>query len=132
MAANPVLVDSSFYIRCLREGRDPLRLLAMTATARDLAVCGVVRCEVGRGLREPGLRAKFQAFWDVMLNVPSDNRLWSQAEQTLWELDRQGVTLPLTDVVIACSARRIGASVLTHDKHFHEIPGLRVINEPDV
>ncbi len=130
MAASPVLVDSSFYIRCLREGQDPLRLLAMTAAARDLAVCGIVRCEVGRGLLEPRLRAKFQDFWDVMLNVPTDNRLWSQAEQTLWELDRKGVTLPLTDVVIACSARRIGAVVLTHDKHFNEIPGLSVINEP--
>lgn len=129
MAASPVLVDSSFYIGCLREGRDPLRVLAVTAAARDLAVCGIVRCEVGRGLRVPSLRTKFQAFWDVMLNVPTDNRLWAQAEQTLWDLDRKGVTLPLTDVVIACCARRVGAIVLSHDKHFHEIPGLPVIDE---
>lgn len=132
MAASPVLVDSSFYIGCLREGRDPLRVLAITAAARDLAVCGIVRCEVGRGLRDPRLRTKFQTFWDVMLNVPTDNRLWTAVEQTLWELDRKGITLPLTDVVIACCARRVGAVVLSRDKHFQEIPGLPVINEPGI
>ena len=132
MAASPVLVDSSFYIGCLREGRDPLRLLALTAAVRDLAVCGVVRCEVGRGLKVPSVRASFNAFWDVMLNVPTDNRLWSRAEQTLWELDRKGMVLPLTDVVIACCARRIGAVVLTQDKHFNGIPGLVTIGQPPV
>ena len=132
MAASPVLVDSSFYISCLREGRDPLRLLAITAAVRDVAICGVVRSEVGRGLRLPGLRAKFGAFWDVMLNVQTDNRLWSQVEQTLWELDRKGVVLPLTDVVIACCAKRVGAVVLTLDKHFQDIPGTVVINQPPV
>jgi len=132
MAASPVLVDSSFYISCLRDGRDPLRLLAVTAAARDLAICGVVRCEVGRGLRETKLRLKFTAFWDVMLNVPADNRLWTQAEQTAWELDRKGIVLPLTDIVIACCARRIGAVILTLDKHFYDIPGTVVINQPPV
>ncbi len=132
MAANPVLVDSSFYIGCLREGRDPLRLLAVTAAIRDLAICPVVRCEVARGLRDPGLRAKFTGAWDVMLNVTTDHRLWGETEQMLWELDRRGVVLPLTDVAIACCARRIDAVVLTHDKHFHQIPGLIVIDHPPV
>jgi predicted nucleic acid-binding protein len=61
-----------------------------------------------------------------MINVPTDNRIWTEVEQTLWELDRMGMTLPLTDVVIACCARRIGAVVLTHDNHFNSIPNLRV------
>jgi predicted nucleic acid-binding protein len=128
MAASPVLVDSSFYISCLREGRDPLRLLAVTAAVRDLVICGVVRCEVGRGLRHPNLRAKFTSVWDVMLNVQTDDRLWTQAEQTAWELDRKGIVLPLRDVVIACCARRVGAVLLTLDKHFHDIAGAVVIN----
>ncbi len=125
MAASPVLADSSFYIRLLRQGQDPLRALALAAVTRDLAICGIVRCEVGRALRPPKLRQQFRAFWDVMINVPTDNRLWEQVEQTLWDLDRTGVVLPLTDAVIACCAQRIGAVVLTHDHHFHLIPGVR-------
>ncbi len=128
MAASPVLVDSSFYISCLREGRDPLRLLAVTSAARDVAICGVVRCEVGRGLRQAALRAKFAAVWDVMLNVQTDNGLWAEAERTAWELDRKGMVLPLTDILIASCAKRIGAVVLTLDRHFQEIPGTVVID----
>lgn len=132
MAASPVLADSSFYIHLLRQGQDPLNSLALAAETRDLAICGVIRCEVGRALRPEKVRQKFRAFWDVMINVPTDNRLWEQAEQTLWELDRQGVVLPLTDVVIACCAQRIGAVVLTLDKHFNLIPGVRATRQLEI
>ena len=85
----------------------------------------MVRCEVGRALRVAKVRRQFHACWDVMINVPTDNHLWEEVEQTLWGLDRQGMILPLTDVVIGCCARRIGAVVLTFDHHFQQIPGLR-------
>lgn len=131
MAASPVLADSSYYIRLLRQGEDPLRSLALAAATRDLAVCGVVRCEVGRALRAPELHQRFQNFWNVMLNVPTDNRLWEEVERTLWTLDRQGNVLPLTDVVIACSAMRINAVVLTFDSDFARIPGVRAVSRLD-
>jgi predicted nucleic acid-binding protein len=126
MAASAVLADSSFYIHLLRERQDPLRALALTAATRDLVTCGIIRCEVGRALRPQKVRDHFRAFWDVMINVPTDNRLWAEAEQTLWDLDRKGTVLSLTDVVIACCARRVGAVVLTYDHHFSHIPGVRV------
>jgi predicted nucleic acid-binding protein len=132
MPASPVLADSSFYIRCLRAGQDPLRTLAVAAESGDVAICGVVRCEVGRALRPPAVRQRFQDFWDVMINVPTDNRLWSEVEETLWNLDRRGIVLPLPDVVIACCARRIGALILTYDRHFIEIPGVRTIDRLDL
>ena len=131
MAASPVLADSSFYIRLLRERRDPLRALALAGAARDLAVCGVVRCEVGRAVREPETLKRFQACWDVMVNVPTDNRLWEEVERTLWTLDRRGNILPLTDVVIACCAMRINAVVLTFDTDFARIPGVRAVSRLD-
>jgi predicted nucleic acid-binding protein len=132
MAASPVLADSSFYIHALREGRDPLKALALAAATRDLAICGIVRCEVGRGIKVPKVLRRFQATWNVMINVPTDNRLWEAVETTAWKLDRSGVTLPLTDLVIACCAQRIGAVVLTYDQHFGRIPGVRAVSQLDV
>lgn len=132
MAASPVLADSSFYIAMLRQGQDPLRALALAAASRDLAICGIVRCEVGRALRPLKIRQQFRAFWDVMVNVPTDNRLWEEVEQTLWDLDRNGKMIPLTDAVIACCARRIGAVVLTYDHHFALVPGLRTTDHLEI
>ncbi len=129
MVANPVLVDSSYYIGLAREGRDPLRELAVVGAQRDVATCGVVRCEVGRGIKAEAVLSRFRRAWDVMMYVPTDNRLWNDVEQTLWQLDRQGICLPLADVVIACCARRIQAIVLTFDQHFQAIPGIRAVGE---
>jgi len=67
-----------------------------------------------------------------MINIPTDNRLWEDVEQTLWELDRRSVVLPLTDVVIGCCAQRIDAIVLTFDHHFHQIPGVRATDRLEV
>src|SRR4029079_13649186 len=99
MAASPVLADSCFYIQQLRIGQDPLRALAIAAVTRDLVICGVVRSEVGRGVIQPQVRARLEAVWNVMVNVPTDNRLWEDVESTAWKLDRAGIVLPLTDII---------------------------------
>lgn len=126
MAKEPVLIDSSYYIQESREGRNPLRLLAYLAVDRDLVICSMVRCEVGRGLVQAHVRQAFQRAWNVMINVIIDDRLWQDAEDLAWALDRRGITLPIQDIVIACCASRAGAIVLTHDKHFAKIPGCKV------
>jgi predicted nucleic acid-binding protein len=131
MAVSPVLADSSFYITTMRQKQDPLKALAAAGATRDLAICGVVRCEVGRALKHENTRKRFQQIWDVMINVPTDNRLWAQVEQLLWTLDRDGITVSLTDAVIACCAIRIDAIVLTYDADFWRIPGVRVTQHLD-
>jgi predicted nucleic acid-binding protein len=132
MAASPVLADSSYYIQALRAGRDPLKALALAAATRDLVICGVVRCEVARGITRLQVLERFQAVWNVMINVPTDNRLWDAVERLAWELDRGGIVLPLTDLIIACCAQRIDAVVLTFDKHFSQIPGVRAVDKLDI
>ncbi len=126
-----VLVDSSVFIGLLRDGRDPARELVGRAATTDLATCGMVRLEVVRGLTGSKQRRAFETFLSVLRNVPTDNRLWEEAAEMAWGLDRRGVTLPAQDLLIACSALRIDAAVLTWDKHFFSIPNLRVFDSLD-
>ncbi|MBE2202801.1 MAG: PIN domain-containing protein [Chthoniobacterales bacterium] len=128
----PLMVDSSYWIGLARQKRDPMSFLTAASHGRDLAICGVVRCEVARGIRQKSALNRLQKFWDVMVYVPTDNALWNEVETLLWRLDRSGVQIPLSDAVIACCAQRIGAAVLTFDQHFREIPGLPVISDPNV
>jgi predicted nucleic acid-binding protein len=76
------------------------------------------------------LLARISAFMDVMCKVPSDKRLWVEATDLAWLLDRKGMVIPGADIVIAASALRIGAAVLTTDAHFQQIDGLRVLAPP--
>ena len=130
MPASPVLVDSSWYITMAKRSYDPLILLDRIAEVRDVATCGVIRCEVARGVRDRKVLREFQAAWEVMQYVPTDNRFWLEVENFAWELDRAiGGALPLADIAIACCARRIGAVVLTFDQHFTRIPGIVAVSQ---
>lgn len=129
MAASPVLVDSSFYIDRLRAGIDFTIELFVISEVRDLATCGTVTCEVGRGIRDPRLREKLRSYWDVMLYLPTDKALWQEAEDLLRNLDREGSPIPLSDAVIGCCARRVNAVVLTLDHHFTFVPGIEAVSK---
>jgi predicted nucleic acid-binding protein len=79
-------------------------------------------------MREPTARSLLRQIWATMLYVPTDNRLWESTEELLWRLDRQGIVVPMIDALIAESARRIGAVILTLDSHFQLIPGIIAVD----
>ena len=122
------LVDSNVFIDCMRKSLNPAKELMRHADSTDLAICGMVRMEVLRGVRDAKFRDALGAFMDVMRFVPTDNNLWNEATMLAWSLDRRGVTLPAQDLIIAACAMRIGASVLTYDHHFDQVPGLIVMH----
>lgn len=124
----PILVDSNIYIALFRENRDPIAELLEHVSQTDLAICGMVRVEVLRGIKIPRVRERLSAFFDVLQNVPTDNRLWEETAELAWTLDRRGWIIPAADLVIAACALRIGATVLTQDQRFQKVPGLRVRN----
>lgn len=124
-----ILIDSCIFIEHLRAGRDPAQVFARSAQNHDLATCGVIRCEVLRGLRTPKACAALAAYFDCLLYIPTLNNVWEAAEQVLWETDRRGFKIPLTDALIAVCAMKAGGAVLTQDRHFSAIPGLRVLTE---
>lgn len=125
------LVDSSIYIRLIRRFGDPSPELNERYRSLDLATCGVVKAEVLRGMKNPRTRDALARFLDVLIFIPTTNRLWDAVTDLAWTLDRQGVVLPLPDLVIGCCAMQLGADVLTLDGHFGKIPELRLAPVPE-
>jgi hypothetical protein len=127
-----VLVDSNVYIDLLRAKRDAVGTLFEWAElhACPLAVCGMIRLEVLRGIVSLKARRKIGHFMDAMVEVPSDRGLWNRATNLAWTLDRQGITIPGADAVIAASALAVGAVILTSDTHFSLIRNLRTVEPP--
>jgi predicted nucleic acid-binding protein len=125
-----ILVDSNVFINLMKHRGDPAPWLYRWAGIRNLAICGMVRVEVLRGVKSPKAYQGLNDFMDTMVNIPATNRLWDEAAALAWKLDRQGLVIPETDVFIAVSALSIGAAVLTSDAHFRKIEGLRVLAPP--
>ena len=125
--ANPVLVDSSFYISRLRVGIDPF----LELVASDLwepVTCGIVTLEVLRGARTEREHRDCRDTFEVMTCVATTSRLWNSATDLLRSLERRGYTLPVQDALIAACALSIDAPVLTLDQHFSLVPKLTVLN----
>ena len=123
---HPVLVDSNVFIDSLRRGADPMAELHERYPATDLVTCGVVKAEVLRGVRSLRARERLEGLFDVMRYVQTSQRLWDEALQLAWTLDREGRIIPLTDIVIASCAIHEGAIVLTSERHFDLVPGLQI------
>lgn len=125
------MVDSNVYIKLLRARRDPAGVLGNWAGDRDLAVCGMIRMEVLRGIKIPRVYQRLANFMDVMINVRTSDTFWDDAAALAWQLDRKGNVIPSQDIIIATCASRLGAAILTSDAHFCVIEGLEVIAPPD-
>ncbi|MCC5846307.1 MAG: PIN domain-containing protein [Verrucomicrobia bacterium] len=123
---NAVLIDSNVFIRLLRVNRDPMRFLDPWKGDRYFMTCGMVRMEVERGIAKPAVQRRVAAFFDVMMCVPTSNQIWANATEIAWALDRRGKVLPAQDVLIAAHALKFGGAILTSDRHFYDIPGMRV------
>jgi predicted nucleic acid-binding protein len=78
------------HTRLLRERRDPAVELMGHLQLEDLATCGMVRLEVIRGVVVAKARKALEGFFEVMQNVPADNRLWAEATEIAWQLQRKG------------------------------------------
>ena len=126
-----VLIDSCIYITLAKQRLDPSVEILARFELEDIATCGMVRLEVVRGIALPKARSRIEAFFDVMQNVPTDNKLWEEACEIGWQVTRKGNNMPAQDIIIAACALRAGAAVLTHDGHFDSIPGLRVLHSLD-
>ncbi len=126
----PILVDSSIYIRLMRQRLDPVAVLFEHYDTVNLVTCGMVRLEVLRGMREPRAAKRLEDFMGIMQYVPTDDRLWHEATALAWRIDRAGQTIQATDALIAASALRKGTSVLTRDSDFDRVPGLHVLRLP--
>ncbi|MFT4638789.1 MAG: putative nucleic acid-binding protein [Verrucomicrobiales bacterium] len=126
----PVLADSNVYIDLLRAGLDPAKELVHRYGELDLVTCGMVKLEVLRAVNHRKSFRKLSSFFEVQQFVPTDNDVWDDAIDLAHALGRIGYTLPAQDLIIAVSAFRTGAAVLTADKHFSFIPNLTVIPSP--
>ena len=125
--AKRALADSSFYIHRMRSRLDPFAELEEAADEWEILTCGVVMTEVLRGMQHEKARDRMQKAMDCMIYVPTLNAVWQRVAKLAWELDRKGLPMQVTDLLIAACALEADAAVLTLDSDFRRVPGLAVV-----
>ncbi|MEI6535494.1 MAG: PIN domain-containing protein [Verrucomicrobiaceae bacterium] len=124
-----VLVDSSWFIDRLRRRIDPFRELEKSNIGYEFFSCGVVMTEVCRGERLQWRYESMRSAFAVMCWVPTSEKIWSEVTDLARNLAARGITMQISDLVIAVSALSADAAVLTLDSDFRQIPELQVIDK---
>jgi predicted nucleic acid-binding protein len=114
-----VIIDTSAWIQFFRYGDDEVSQFVADLLGKDQAVMtGVVLTELLQGIKTDKERLRLTALFSSLPFIETDREDWQSAGETLQALRRRGVTVPVTDGVIATVAHRRGLSVLTTDSHF--------------
>lgn len=119
---NPVLVDTSAWVDFLRAGARPLGDRVDELLDTDQArFCGIIVAELLHGVR--GAREQKQIHWllEKVRRVQIVERDWDDAGNLMRRLREQGITVSLTDALIATVAKRNGIAELTADDHFRHL-----------
>ncbi len=114
-----VVIDTSAWIRFFRYGDDEVsQLVAELVTKDEAVVTGVVLTELLQGVKTDKERLHLTTLFSSLPFIETVRADWQEAGEDLQELRRRGITVPVTDAVIATVARRRGLAVLTTDPHF--------------
>ena len=117
-----VLIDTSAWIAFFR-GNEPLASRVDAALADgSAAVCGMIELEVLQNVR-PG-EEDVRSLMHSTIRLRTEEGDYREAGERLAGLRRSGVTLPVTDGLIAQIALRHQLPLLEFDKHFEHIEGL--------
>jgi predicted nucleic acid-binding protein len=117
-----VLVDTCIWIDFFRHQDSLLgNHLAYLIKHDRAAVCGVVCAELLQGVKRLQEETSLYLVFDTVSLLTTHETDWLNAGKQLQALRRSGLTIPLTDALIASIARRYRIPVFTIDKHFQHL-----------
>ena len=122
MASEPVLVDTSCWIEYFNRPGTQSAAAVKDAVREDrAALTGIVLAELSQGARNEAELSRLRSALGALKWVGAMREIYERAGGIGFELRRRGVTVPITDCVIAAAAESIGGRILTLDSHFEEI-----------
>ena len=125
MKSSGTLVDTSVWIDFFR-GAPSIKLALEKLIARDeIFTAGPILYELLQGVRLPEERkqVKEALLSTNYLEITSND--WEEAALLSSTLRAQGITLPMTDILIGHLAEVRNLEVISFDPHFDQIPGIK-------
>jgi tRNA(fMet)-specific endonuclease VapC len=125
-----IIVDTSVWIEYLKNRPPIAENLDQLLLAGNIYTVGPVVAELLQGARTEKDYQLLKNSIDGLSYVETGIEDWIKAGNISFKLRRNGATIPLTDCLIAAVAIRQNASVMTYDRHFDNIPNLKIAKIP--
>ena len=125
-----ILVDTNVLIDYFR-GSDPD--FNKKFDSLQIGICGIVKTELLHGAKSDDEADRMLGFFQSFNLIPIDEYDWEFAGLMLQTFRSQGISIPVTDALIAYIGIKYDIPVWTNDKHFKYMqaiyPELRLYEE---
>lgn len=126
MTKDGIIVDTSVLIDFLKNTGANAKTVELLISEKRILTTGIIIAELLQGVRSANEEAVVSNLIDCIPTIEIGSDIWVKAGRLSCELRRKGISLPLTDVAIASVAIEYDLSIFTLDKHFEQIPGVKL------
>ncbi len=122
-----ILVDTSIWINFFSQSSSRYgNALEELIVADQIVYTGVVLAELLQGAKIEKEFKKIHDNFTVFPYLETTRQTWLSTGELSFSLRRKGITLPISDIVIACLARENNCHIFSLDQHFEKIPKLKM------
>jgi hypothetical protein len=122
-----IIVDTCVWIEFFRNPQSPVTLrLSTLLRERRVIMVGMVLAEIIQGVKVPKEAKLVRENLKKLSYLEMTLDIWEKAGEISASLRKNGITIPLTDLIIAAMALSEDLEVFTIDPHFKEVHGLRL------
>jgi len=128
MAPSRLIPDTCAWIDFLGGKQTSLAAtLEQSLLNSEVLTCGVVLVELLQAIKNPREESLVLNALLALPHLEMTRDLWIKAGRLSSRLRTKGHILPLSDIIIAIFALEHNCAVLTIDRHFESVPGLKII-----
>jgi tRNA(fMet)-specific endonuclease VapC len=123
-----IIVDTSMWIEYFKNNKKYVPFIEDSLNLENILISGPIISELLHGVKS---EKEYELLSESISAVPFAECVfddWIKTGETLYNLKKKGITVPLTDILISVIALRHNASILTLDKHFKSIDMIKLID----
>jgi len=122
---HPVIIDTSVWIEFFNRLDSPEGHTVETLIdAQAAVIVGPVLFELLQGAKTLKECELLKEVLQALPHIVTGHSLWEAAGTLSFDLRRKGITIPMTDCLIAATARHHCCRVFTLDHHFQHFPDI--------
>jgi len=122
-----VLVDTSVWIEYFNKPESKAgKSLENLLKKGRVFIAGIILTELLQGAK---IQKEFESILESMVSLPflkTTINTWIQSGRISFALRKKGITIPITDLVIASLSLENKCRIFTLDLHFNKIPNITI------
>lgn len=117
---NKILIDSTIWIEFFKGNNDTVNDFVLPLVEKDIIYYnGIILSELLIGASNQKEFSFLENNFKGFKYLETDEKMFSKAAQIGFKLRRKGLTIPLTDLIIAAHALHYDLMLATADPHFN-------------